>query len=104
MAATAVPSPAAAATYECGDKHVCLYGGHVGRAAFSARAAVPDLRTVGFNDPGAAPSGRPDSGWGADGELGSEDRPGPLPSRARRHCGHGPVASMTIRTRTSRAT
>ncbi|MEU3218514.1 peptidase inhibitor family I36 protein [Streptomyces sp. NPDC006971] len=51
MAATALLSPAAAASYECGDKHVCLYGGHVGRgAAFCARAAVPDLRAVGFND------------------------------------------------------
>ncbi|WP_443080548.1 peptidase inhibitor family I36 protein [Streptomyces sp. PTD5-9] len=48
VTAAALLSPAAAAAaYECGDGHVCLYAGHTGRgAAFSAHGAVSDLRAV----------------------------------------------------------
>ncbi|WP_405681912.1 peptidase inhibitor family I36 protein [Streptomyces sp. NBC_00057] len=49
--AAALVSPAAAATYECSDEHVCLYGGHAGQGAtLSVHDAISDLRTAGFND------------------------------------------------------
>ncbi|MFH8476894.1 peptidase inhibitor family I36 protein [Streptomyces sp. NPDC018000] len=62
--AAALVFPAAAATYECGDERVCLYGGRVGQGAtFSAHDAVSDLRTVVFNDRARSVFNSTSDGW-----------------------------------------